>query len=87
MRDRLFVIDGIITVPIALVGFVIFPGLPQGKRIWWMREDEQLLAQERMRTDGVAAARPLTFKIFIDIFKVRLLSFSATIPFAHSIVH
>jgi hypothetical protein len=39
-----------------------------------MRQDELDLAKHRMRTDGVAASRPLTFKIFFDIFKVCFLS-------------
>jgi ACS family pantothenate transporter-like MFS transporter len=33
----LFIIDGIITVPLAVAGFVFFPNLPQsGDKTWWI---------------------------------------------------
>ncbi|KAL7410770.1 major facilitator superfamily domain-containing protein [Mrakia frigida] len=65
----IFIIDAIITIPVAIVGLIFFPGLPSGKRIWWMREDEQLLAQKRMRDDGVATSKKITLKTFTDILK------------------
>lgn len=49
----LFLLDGIIAIPIALYGFLCFPGTPtksRGKnsRIWFLSEEEQKLAVERL---------------------------------------
>jgi MFS family permease len=36
----MFIIDAIITIPIALFGFVFLPGLPlQDKKSWWLSEE------------------------------------------------
>jgi ACS family pantothenate transporter-like MFS transporter len=49
----LFVFDGIITLPIAFIGFAVFPGLPNSPKKWFMSEEEYTLATERMRNkDG-----------------------------------
>lgn len=45
----LFLIDGIITLPLAVAGFVFFPNSPQdNKKTWWLNQDESLLAAKRM---------------------------------------
>lgn len=52
----LFVIDGIITLPIAFIGFAVFPGLPNSPKKWFMSEEEYELAAERMRNkDGTTS--------------------------------
>jgi hypothetical protein len=56
-------VDGCITVPIALISLCIFPGLPDGRKIWWMTHEEHALAQERVRSDGVAKSRPFSRKV------------------------
>lgn len=57
----LFIIDGIITLPLALAGFVFFPNDPQDKKkTWWISEDEHVLAASRMRSIGRAAKKPWT---------------------------
>jgi ACS family pantothenate transporter-like MFS transporter len=57
----LFIIDGIITIPLALVGYIFFPNLPQdGKKTWWTTEKEHVLATERMRAVGRAGKQPWT---------------------------
>jgi ACS family pantothenate transporter-like MFS transporter len=51
----LFVVDGIITVPLALAGFIFFPNLPQsGKKTWWITETEHHLSINRMKAIGRA---------------------------------
>lgn len=36
----MFIIDAIITIPIALFGFVFLPGLPlQDKKSWWLSDE------------------------------------------------
>ncbi|RDW59119.1 allantoate permease-3 [Coleophoma crateriformis] len=57
----LFVIDGIITLPLAVSGFVFFPNLPQsGKKTWWTTEDEHVLSIKRMEAIGRAGKQPWT---------------------------
>jgi ACS family pantothenate transporter-like MFS transporter len=53
----LYIIDGVITVPVAFIGFALFPGLPSSGRRWWMKEEELELAWKRLdrdaRDDGI----------------------------------
>ncbi|KAF7197769.1 Pantothenate transporter liz1 [Pseudocercospora fuligena] len=44
----LFIIDGIFTIPVALLGFVIFPGVPDSPKPFWMLERDIVLAKERL---------------------------------------
>ncbi|KAH7255060.1 hypothetical protein NW759_012644 [Fusarium solani] len=57
----LFIIDGIITLPLAVAGYFFFPNLPQdGKRTWWTTEDEHILSVKRMQAIGRAGKQPWT---------------------------
>ncbi|KAE8138951.1 major facilitator superfamily domain-containing protein [Aspergillus pseudotamarii] len=57
----LFIIDGIITLPLAVAGFLFFPNLPQdGKKTWWTTEDEHILSVKRMEAVGRAGKEPWT---------------------------
>ncbi|KAL1604803.1 hypothetical protein SLS60_004343 [Paraconiothyrium brasiliense] len=57
----LFLVDGIITVPLALMGFLFFPNLPQGgKKTWWTTEAEHELSISRMKAIGRAGKQPWT---------------------------
>ncbi|KAE8378049.1 major facilitator superfamily domain-containing protein [Aspergillus bertholletiae] len=57
----LFIIDGIITLPLAIAGFVFFPNLPQdGKKTWWTTEEEHILSVKRMQVAGRAGKEPWT---------------------------
>ncbi|KAJ5635812.1 allantoate permease, partial [Penicillium longicatenatum] len=57
----LFIIDGIITLPLALAGFLFFPNLPQsGKKTWWTSEEEHNLSVRRMKAIGRAGKQPWT---------------------------
>jgi hypothetical protein len=59
----------LLQVPIALISFAIFPGLPTDKaRIWWLSAEEQELARKRMRDDGVAGTKKITIKGMLKIF-------------------
>lgn len=64
----LFIIDGCISMPIAIAGFFLFPGLPTSPRIWWLTEDEQKLAQKRMRDDGVKKPKKIGTKMLKRVF-------------------
>ncbi|KAF8848307.1 allantoate permease [Acephala macrosclerotiorum] len=57
----LFIVDGIITLPLALAGFLFFPNLPQsGQKTWWITEEEHLLSVGRMKAIGRAGTEPWT---------------------------
>lgn len=57
----LFIIDGIITLPLALAGYIFFPNMPQaGKKTWWTSHEEHLLSVERMQSIGRAGKQPWT---------------------------
>jgi ACS family pantothenate transporter-like MFS transporter len=57
----LFIMDGIITLPLALFGFLFFPNLPQGgKKTWWITEAEHILSVERMQDVGRAGKESWT---------------------------
>jgi hypothetical protein len=59
----LFIIDGIISLPIALAGFFIFPGLPSSKKPWWLTPAEHELARARMLSAGVAPSKKLSWSV------------------------
>lgn len=55
----LFIVDAIITIPIALFGFIFLPGLPlQDKKEWWLTEEENDLAISRLNHIGRAGRTP-----------------------------
>jgi ACS family pantothenate transporter-like MFS transporter len=57
----LFIIDGIITMPLALAGFFFFPNLPQGgMKTWWTTEEEHILSLKRMQAIGRAGKESWT---------------------------
>jgi ACS family pantothenate transporter-like MFS transporter len=57
----LFIIDGAITLPLALFGFLLFPNLPQGgEKTWWISEKEHVLSVRRMEDIGRAGKEPWT---------------------------
>lgn len=65
----LFIIDGIITLPLALLGFFFFPNMPQGNRTWWISEEEHTISIKRMEAIGRAGKQPWTRAKVKKIFK------------------
>ncbi|CAH0027048.1 unnamed protein product [Clonostachys rhizophaga] len=64
-----FIVDGIISLPIAIAGFFLFPGLPTtNPRVWWLKESEQKLAQARMQDDGVRKSRKIGKRMLKRVF-------------------
>jgi MFS transporter, ACS family, pantothenate transporter len=57
---RLFIIDGIITMPIAIAGFFVLPDLPETTRAWYLSTDERKLCVDRMVVEGHALRQPYT---------------------------
>ena len=57
----LFIVDGIITIPLAVLGYIFFPNLPQGGgKTWWITEEEHVLSVKRMEAVGRAGKQPWT---------------------------
>ncbi|EAL20823.1 hypothetical protein CNBE1850 [Cryptococcus deneoformans B-3501A] len=44
----LYIIDFIITIPIAIYGFLMFPGTPQTTKAFWLTEEERELCVQRL---------------------------------------
>ncbi|PIG83917.1 vitamin H transporter [Aspergillus arachidicola] len=64
----LFIIDGVISVPIAIAGFFLFPGIPQSPRVWWLTERDQQLARARMGDDGVKESTKIGKRMLKRVF-------------------
>lgn len=84
----LFIIDGIITLPLALAGYVFFPNLPQsGKKTWWTTEEEHILSIKRMDNIGRAGKKPLTKErvktILLSWHTYLLRELSSTVRLSH----
>jgi ACS family pantothenate transporter-like MFS transporter len=55
----LFIIDGIITLPLAALSYLFFPNLPQsGVKTWWITRKEHELSISRMKAIGRAGTEP-----------------------------
>jgi ACS family pantothenate transporter-like MFS transporter len=64
----LFIIDTVISLPVAVLGFFMFPDLPEITRAWYFTPDEIALAKKRMQLEGRANRAPYTKAKFKKIF-------------------
>ncbi|QIW98660.1 hypothetical protein AMS68_004178 [Peltaster fructicola] len=51
----LFIVNGIISMPIATVGFFMFPDYPHSTRAWWLTAKDRAIGQRRMQLEGRSA--------------------------------
>ncbi|WQF82307.1 Putative major facilitator superfamily, MFS transporter superfamily [Colletotrichum destructivum] len=58
----LFIVQGIITLPISFLGFAFWPGLPSSPRRWYFTADEHALAVKRIPTVEQEGITWKTFK-------------------------
>ncbi|KAL4794270.1 major facilitator superfamily domain-containing protein [Aspergillus venezuelensis] len=65
----LFVIDGCISLPIAVAGFFFFPGLPSGPKVWWLTDRDHELCRTRMKSEGVRDSRKIGKKMLKRVFR------------------
>lgn len=65
----LFIVDGCISLPLSILGFFLFPGIPESGKRWWLTQEEYLLARRRMQDEGVARSRRITMRMVKRIFK------------------
>ncbi|KAF6801022.1 MFS transporter liz1 [Colletotrichum sojae] len=64
----LFIIDTVISLPIAIAGFFFLPDVPEITKAWYFTKDDIALAQERMRLEGRAGREPFTRQKIKKIF-------------------
>lgn len=64
----LFIIDTVISLPIAVAGFFFFPDVPEISRSWYLTKDDIVLAQKRMDLEGRAKRAPYTIAKIKKIF-------------------
>lgn len=65
----LFIIDGCISLPIALATFFLFPGVPSSPKVWWLTENDLKVCQKRMQNEGVRPSRKIGKKMLQRVFK------------------
>ncbi|KAI9924547.1 hypothetical protein MW887_006820 [Aspergillus wentii] len=56
----LFVIDGVISLPVALLGFLVLPDVPEISNPWYLSQKEVELSQKRMEMEGRKNRGPYT---------------------------
>ncbi|KAH6990084.1 major facilitator superfamily transporter [Ilyonectria destructans] len=64
----LFIIDCVISLPIAMAGFFFFPDLPEITRAWYLTKDDIAIAKRRMELEGRANRSPYTLAKIKKIF-------------------
>ncbi|OIW34138.1 MFS general substrate transporter [Coniochaeta ligniaria NRRL 30616] len=64
----LFIVDTVISLPIAIAGFFLIPDVPEITRAWYFSPQEVALARKRMELEGRANRAPYTKAKFKKIF-------------------
>ncbi|KZF20374.1 pantothenate transporter [Xylona heveae TC161] len=90
----LFVICSIITIPIALLGFFVFPDIPERTNTRWLTDAEKDLARTRLEGNGFKASRGINRTLLKRVFRrwetyafaalggwTGILSYGASTPF------
>jgi sugar phosphate permease len=67
----LFIIDGIFTIPVAIIGFFIFPGIPDSPKPFYLTDSDISLAKERARRAKIRRPGKLNLDVFKCILKKR----------------
>ncbi|KAK9385552.1 major facilitator superfamily domain-containing protein [Lipomyces mesembrius] len=65
----LFIVDGIIGLPICFLGFYSIPDFPNTTRVPWLSDLEKDFSVLRMAELGQKSTRKLTFRRFLSFFK------------------
>lgn len=65
----LFIIDGIFTIPVALIGFFIFPGIPGSPKPFYMTDRDVALAKERTTRAKIRQPGKMSLDVFKRTFK------------------
>ncbi|KAF2156308.1 MFS general substrate transporter [Myriangium duriaei CBS 260.36] len=65
----LFIVDGIISLPVAIGGYFMLPDVPETTRAWYLTEEERQLAKRRMLAEGRKGQAPYTKAKVLKIVK------------------
>ncbi|KAK9472663.1 major facilitator superfamily domain-containing protein [Dipodascopsis tothii] len=65
----LFIIDGVISIPIAVFAFFALPDFPSNTRALWLTAEQRDLAIRRMLDVGRAQPKPMTVRSFFAMFR------------------
>jgi MFS transporter, ACS family, pantothenate transporter len=60
--------DGVISAPIAILGFFLIPDLPENSRAFYLSQDQIMMAQKRMDDVGRAPRTRLGWSAWRRIF-------------------
>lgn len=60
MAQWLFLVDGVISLPVALLGFIFLPDMPENTRAWYFSAEEKAFAVKRMQLEGRKGRQPYT---------------------------
>ncbi|ODQ63122.1 MFS general substrate transporter [Nadsonia fulvescens var. elongata DSM 6958] len=71
----LFIIDAIITFPVALYGFLCFPDTPRKTQAWWLTEGERKLAVSRLPEHPPVSLDISLFKRILGKWHIYIFSF------------
>lgn len=64
----LFIVDGIISLPICIAGFFVLPDMPENCRVKWLTAEERAYGKKRMQLEGRKNRAPYTKAKFKKIF-------------------
>ncbi|KAF8450366.1 MFS general substrate transporter [Boletus edulis BED1] len=59
----LFVVDGVITLPIAVYGFLVFPDVPATTKAFYLTKEERILSFARLEPDHDVIRHPLSWNL------------------------
>ncbi|KAF9247159.1 major facilitator superfamily domain-containing protein [Melanogaster broomeanus] len=59
----LFIMDGVITLPIAFYGFFVFPDIPATTKAFYLTNEERLLSYSRLEPDQDVVRHPLSWNL------------------------
>lgn len=65
----LFIIDGVITLPIALYGFLVFPNVPSTTNAFYLSGEERRLAVARVQKDNRSSAEGMHGRLSWDLVR------------------
>ncbi|OZA08480.1 MAG: hypothetical protein B7Y02_12600 [Rhodobacterales bacterium 17-64-5] len=54
----LFIVDGLLTIPVAIYGFLLFPDTPQTTTAWYLSEEERIAVMAEIKTRIAAMKSP-----------------------------
>lgn len=68
-RQGLFIIDGVISLPIAISGYFLVPDMPDNSRALYLTPEERAFGKKRMELEGRKGRQPFTKARVFSFFK------------------